>query len=57
MLEEVRKYGKNLLDLGVIIGYNSNYLLNVVLFFKFDRFFFFCIEMRMLNLKMIVVCY
>lgn len=39
MLEEVKKYGKNLLDLGVIIGYNSNYLLNVVLFFKFDRFF------------------
>lgn len=44
MLEEVRKYGKNLLNLGVIIGCNSNYLLNVVLFFKVDRFFFFCIN-------------
>lgn len=51
MLEEARKHGKNVLDSGVIIGYNSNYSSNVALFLKSDRSIFFCIEMRMLNSK------
>lgn len=51
MLEEARKHGKNLLDSGVIIGYNSNYSSNVALSLKSDRSFSFCIEMRMLNSK------
>lgn len=38
MLEEAKKHGKNLLDSGVIIGYNSNYSSNVALFLKSDRF-------------------
>lgn len=46
-----------MLDVGVIRELNSNYFFNVVFCWKLDGLLWFCLDMRMLNVKMWKDCY